>query len=104
MIHRTETATTSEIRVAYNNGTGFEAPELVFTFPARLITGWAMGRARHHEQMRWAPIRWFSRMAAIPVVISYAFIVYLTQYTSWEGTWSLIAQHAFLTPVPFLSL
>ena len=75
---------------------------VVFTYPARLISGWALGRARRHAQPRFFLFRWTARAAAIPVVAIYALVVYLTQYTSWEGSWSLFSQHAFLTPVPFL--
>ena len=32
----------------------------------------------------------------------YVLIVFLAQYTSWGGSWSLYEQHAFLLPVPFL--
>ncbi|HUS40957.1 MAG TPA: DUF4013 domain-containing protein [Pirellulales bacterium] len=77
---------------------------VVFIFPARLLTGWAMGRARHHPDPRNIIFRWLARLAAIPVVIIYSLIVYLTQYLSWYGAYSLYEQHAFLVPVPFLGL
>ena len=38
----------------------------------------------------------------LPVVAAYVLIVFLAQYTSWGGLWSLYEQHAFLLPVPFL--
>lgn len=77
---------------------------VIFIFPARMITGWALGRARHHEHPRHFLFRWMSRLAAVPVVETYVFIVYFTQYVSWYGAWSLFEQHAVLTPVPFLGL
>ena len=82
-------------------------PSLVFVafiFPARIITGWAVGRARHHDRPRFFLFRWMARLAAIPIVLIYVLIVYFTQYTSWYGSWSLFEQHAFLTPVPFVGL
>jgi len=82
-------------------------PSLVFVafiYPARFITGWAVGRARHHDGPRHFLFRWLSRFGGIPVAATYALVVYFTQYTSWHGSWSLLEQHAFLVPVPFLSL
>jgi hypothetical protein len=40
----------------------------------------------------------------IPAALFYVLIVFFTQYTSWNGVWSLYEQHAFLVPVPFLGL
>ena len=77
---------------------------VVFIFPARLLTGWAMGRAFRHGQRRHFIFRWSSRLAAIPVVSFYTLIVYATQYLSWYGAFSLYEQHAFLVPVPFLGM
>jgi hypothetical protein len=31
-------------------------------------------------------------------------IVYITQFTGWDGIWGLYEQHAFLLPVPFLGM
>ena len=44
------------------------------------------------------------RLAIIPVALFYVLVVFLAQYTSWGGAWSLFDQHAFLLPVPFLSM
>jgi hypothetical protein len=40
----------------------------------------------------------------LSVVWIYVLIVYFSQYAAWEGVWSLYEQHAFLLPVPFLSM
>jgi hypothetical protein len=77
---------------------------VVFIYPARLLTGWALGRAEKREQPRFFLSRWLARLAAIPVVIYYVLIVFFTQYTSWSGPVSLFEQHAFLLPVPFLGM
>lgn len=87
------------------------APSLVFIafiFPARWATGWAMGRAnrlaaRRPEPRHWF-FRWTGRLPLLPVAGFYVLIVYFTQFTSWNGVWSLYEQHAFLVPVPFFSM
>ena len=82
-------------------------PSLVFVlfiYPARLLAGWAVGRAVHRQHERFFVLRWAARLAAIPVVLMYLLIVFFTQYTSWYGPASLFEQHAFLLPVPFLGL
>lgn len=77
---------------------------VVFIFPARLLTGWSCGRARRRPSDRNFLLRQAARLAMLPVVAFYVFIVFLTQYTSWHGLASLYEQHAFLVPVPFLGL
>ena len=77
---------------------------VVFIFPARLLTGWAVGRGLRQEQPRHGFWRWTSRLGLVPVVGFYVLAVYLTQYLSWHGVLSLIEQHAFLVPAPMLSL
>jgi Protein of unknown function (DUF4013) len=77
---------------------------ILFIYPARLLTGWAVGRAVHHQQPRFFLFRWLARGAAIPVIVFYVFIVFFTQYTSFLGPASILEQHAFLVPVPFLAL
>lgn len=77
---------------------------VVFIFPARLLTGWACGLARRRSKNRNFFVRQAARVAMLPVVAFYVFIVFFTQYTSWHGVVSLYEQHAFLVPVPFLGL
>ncbi len=77
---------------------------VVFIFPARLLTGWAIGRAVRRERPRNFLLRWLSRIAVLPVVVAYVFLVYLTQYLSWNGSLSLLDQHAFLVPAPLIGL
>ncbi|MEM1441264.1 MAG: hypothetical protein AAGF67_02910, partial [Verrucomicrobiota bacterium] len=82
-------------------------PNLFFVlviFPARLLLGWALARAEKAEiPKHWAP-RWLSRFAVFPVVAAYVFVVWLSQYLSWHGTYSLLEQHAFLVPAPLFGL
>ncbi|HTN74401.1 MAG TPA: hypothetical protein VL096_04110 [Pirellulaceae bacterium] len=82
-------------------------PSLVFVlfiYPARILTGWAVGRARKREQPRFVLFRYFFRVAELPIAALFVFLVYFTQYFSWYGVWSLFEQHAFLLPAPFLGL
>lgn len=77
---------------------------IAFIYPARILTGWAMGRALHHSQPRFFLFRWMARFGAIPVVLTYLAILWASQYTSWFGPFSLMVQHAFMVPVPFLGV
>lgn len=77
---------------------------VVFIFPARLITGWAVSRANRRGEPRHWFFRWTSRLALVPVVFFYVFFVYLTQYLSWNGALSLLEQHAFMVPAPLMNL
>ena len=78
---------------------------VIFGLPARMITGWAVGRAKSKEVYNNLLWRWFCRMAALaltlPVLFSYVVILFLSQFISWNGTRSLLEQHAFLVPSPF---
>ncbi len=79
---------------------------VIFIFPARLLTGWAMARAtkRPEERPAFWGFRWLSRLAALPVAAAYVLFVYLTQYLTFSGTLSLLEQHAFLVPAPLVGL
>lgn len=75
---------------------------VLFMLPARLITGWAIGRARRRQtECHWSS-RWLGRMGMVGAATGYVLVVYLTQYLSWHGVLSLIEQHAFLVPAPVL--
>lgn len=74
---------------------------VVFGLPARMMVGWAMGRADRREAPRHFALRWLFKLAALPVVFGYVVILFLTQFISWNGTLSLLEQHAFLVPSPF---
>jgi hypothetical protein len=77
---------------------------IAFIFPARLLTGWAMGRAQRREAPRHWFFRWTGRLPVLPAAAFYVLVVYFTQFTSWNGVWSLYEQHAFLVPVPFFGV
>lgn len=75
---------------------------IVFAWPARILSGWAYARGKRRERPRFILIRWGARLLMFPVAALFAFITFMTQYTSWYGVWSLYEQHAFLVPAPFL--
>jgi hypothetical protein len=77
---------------------------IAFIFPARLLTGWAYGRSLRRATPRHWFFRWTGRLWLIPTAGFYILFVFLSQYTSWEGIWSLYEQHAFLVPVPFMGM
>jgi len=74
---------------------------VIFGLPARLMVGWAMGRANRRERARHFTLRWFFRLAALPIVFGYTLILFLTQFILWNGPMSFLEQHAFLVPSPF---
>lgn len=77
---------------------------VMFIFPARMLTGWAVSRARSREAPRFVLFRWGMRLAAIPVVGFYVAFVYLSQFYSWDGVYSLLEQHAFMVPAPLMGM
>ena len=77
---------------------------VAFIFPVRLMTGWAISRARRRATPRHWFFRWTGRLPLLPAVAFYVVVVYFTQYTSWNGIWSLYEQHAFTLPVPFVGM
>jgi hypothetical protein len=76
---------------------------LVLIFPARLLGGWAYARGARRATPRHPVARWVARLAVVPVVLAYVFVVFLSQHLGWQGIGSLYEQHAFLLPVPFVT-
>lgn len=75
---------------------------VAFMWPARIVVGWAVGRADKSEKRRHWVFRGLSKIGMAPVALIFALVVYFSQFTSWYGAWSLYEQHAFMVPVPFL--
>ena len=84
---------------------------IAFILPAKFVLGWALswGRVGEPTEEGMEPKRdhdafflwiWSARGLMIPVVIFYTFFLYLSQYTSWNGSQTLFQQHAFMLPVP----
>ena len=76
---------------------------LLFLYPAKLAVGWAYSRPARREAPRHWLFRWAGRLLVWPAVIAYAFVVFISQHTGWEGVLSLFNQHAFQLPVPFVN-
>ena len=77
---------------------------VIFIFPARVLTGWALGRALRRETPAHGFWRWLVRLGIVPVALAYVLMVYVAPYVSWNGAWSLLEQHAFLVPAPLMAL
>ena len=75
---------------------------VAFLAPARLLVGWAYARSLRRERRSHWFFRLLGRLAIVAAAVVYVLVVFLSQYTSWGGVWSLFEQHAFLTPAPFL--
>lgn len=78
---------------------------VAFMLPARIATGLALRRCRRNLQsadVSSAVSQWIVRSLMPLVVAIYLGFVYLSQYTSWDGLGTWIAQHAVLIPVPFV--
>jgi hypothetical protein len=78
-------------------------PSLIFVgfiLPAKVLTGWAVGRANARTFPRHWFWRWSARLTFWPAATAYVIVLFFSQYTSWNGIWSLYAQHAFLLPAP----
>lgn len=75
---------------------------VLFALPAKFLLGITVASGDRSGQLRHPLICWTMRTLCVPICIAYALVVFLTQYTSWNGTVSLFEQHAFLLPIPFL--
>lgn len=83
------------------------APSLlfvIFIFPARILTGWALSRALRHEQPRHWFARWTARLGILPVALAYVLANYFVPFLASNGVLSLLEQHAFLVPAPLMAL
>ncbi|MBX3441557.1 MAG: hypothetical protein KF774_04060 [Planctomyces sp.] len=71
--------------------------------PARVLTGWAYHRAvdrqRRGLRSRW-PARLLARLLLLPLLSTYVFVLFFTQYISEHGKRALFEHHALLLPWP----
>jgi len=74
---------------------------VVLGWPARFAWGWAYRYARPREKRASRSIRWPIGILSAALAMVFAFIFFLTRYTSWNGTLSLFENHVFLLPAPF---
>ncbi len=77
---------------------------IVSIYPARVVTGWAYHRAVTRQQQgrtSGRAVRWGVRLALVPLLGAYVFLLYFTQFIGEHGRGVLFEHHAFLLPVPF---
>lgn len=70
-------------------------------YPARVMTGWAYHRAvqrRSGEMLSHWSLRWGARLALIPLLAAFVFLLHFTQFVGANGTAGLFEHHAFLLP------
>ncbi len=74
---------------------------IVFTWPAKWITGWAYRRGAFGQK----PRKWWIRIPTwgLLLLVSFAFVflMFFTRYITWNGANSLLENHVFLLPAPF---
>jgi hypothetical protein len=70
-------------------------------YPARLVTGWAYGRAVRRPTRAHFVTRWFARLLMGPLLAVYVFLLFFTQFIGQHGKGVLFEHHALLLPVPF---
>lgn len=73
---------------------------IVSGWPARLAAGWALHRAGKRERPCHRLLRWSARAGLVTIAMAYVLAVYFNQYLSWNGSYSLLEQHAFTVPTP----
>jgi hypothetical protein len=74
---------------------------IVSIYPARLVTGWAYGRATRKDGPAWFGTRWSARALMLPLLVLFVLLLFFTQFIGQHGKGVLFEHHAFLLPVPF---
>jgi hypothetical protein len=74
---------------------------IVSIYPARLVTGWAYGRATRKDGPAWFGTRWSARALMLPLLVLFVVLLFFTQFIGQHGKGVLFEHHAFLLPVPF---
>ena len=70
-------------------------------YPAKVLTGWAYYRAKHRERRSHFVFRWATWLVLQPLLLSYVFLLFFTQFIGKYGKLVLFEHHAFMLPVPF---
>jgi hypothetical protein len=74
---------------------------IVSIYPVKVITGWAYHRAAARERRAHFSLRWLTRLVLLPLLASYVFVLFFTQFIGQHGKLVLFEHHAFLLPGPF---
>lgn len=74
---------------------------VVLGWPARFAWGWVYRYVQPRARRASRGIRWPIGIFTAAIAFVFAFIFFLSRYTSWNGTLSLFENHVFLLPAPF---
>jgi hypothetical protein len=65
-------------------------------YPGKILVGLAYHRATARETPAARPWRWIARLAMVPALAVYVFILFFTQFIGEHGKGVLFEHHAFL--------
>jgi hypothetical protein len=74
---------------------------IVSIYPLKVITGWAYRRAISRDRRAFVALRWLTRLAMVPLLATYVFLLFFTQFIGEHGKRVLFEHHAFMLPSPF---
>ncbi|MEK6260339.1 MAG: DUF4013 domain-containing protein [Planctomycetota bacterium] len=74
---------------------------IVSIYPAKILIGWAYSRAANKTRRGWLIVRWVCRLALLPLLGSYVFLLFFTPAVGAAGRAILFQHHAVLLPWPF---
>lgn len=70
-------------------------------YPARILIGWAYGRAVRKTTRSWMLLQWTMRLLLAPLLAFYVFLLFFTPSIGAYGRRVLFEHHALLLPAPF---
>lgn len=73
---------------------------IVVIYPTRLLIGWVYGTGIGKPKPAKRMISWPVKLAMLPLLAAYAFLIFLLPFISEEGPRVMFENHAFLLPVP----
>jgi hypothetical protein len=74
-----------------------------FIWPARILLGWAWGRALRYQEIRHWTVRLFAGAWGWLLALLYVVVLFLMQYVAWNGAGELYVQHALLVPLTLIN-
>ena len=74
---------------------------IVSIYPAKILVGWAYSRAVKKQRRGWLLVRGACRLALLPLVGFYVFLLFFTPAVGAAGRAILFQHHAVLLPWPF---
>lgn len=73
---------------------------ILVIYPTRLLIGWVYGAGEAKEKRARRVVRWPVKLAMLPLLAAYAFLIFLLPFVSEEGPRVMLENHAILLPVP----